>query len=189
MTLLSADVLVPELGQVVRCRDRVWAVNDVVPSSLPADPVAGTRPHHLVRMTSLEDDGFGDELTVIWEVEAGTTIIPHQELPRSVPGRLDSPDRLDAFLDAVRWGAVATADSRALQAPFRSGITIEDYQLDPVVRALAMPRANLLIADDVGLGISPSGGRVVMRLGGSSVPIRRVGRGRGCCAVSTCCTS
>ena len=87
-------------------------------------------------MSSLEDDGFGDELTVIWEIEAGTEVIPHQELPRPVPGRLDPPERLDAFLDAVRWGAVATADSRALQAPFRSGITIEDYQLDPVVRAL-----------------------------------------------------
>jgi len=40
----------------------------------------------------------------------------------------------------------------ALQAPFRSGIQIEDYQPDPVVRALSMPRTNLLIADDVGLG-------------------------------------
>ena len=30
--------------------------------------------------------------------------------------------------------------------------TIEDYQLDPVVRAIQMPRVNLLIADDVGLG-------------------------------------
>lgn len=161
---MAADVLLPELGQVVRCRDRIWAVNEVVPSSLPEDPIAGTRPHHLVRMSSLEDDGFGDELTVIWEVEAGTEIIPHQELPRPEPGRLDPPERLEAFLDAVRWGAVATADSRALQAPFRSGITIEDYQLDPVVRALSMPRANLLIADDVGLGKTIEAGLVVQEL-------------------------
>ena len=41
---------------------------------------------------------------------------------------------------------------QALQAPFRSGIEIEDYQLDPVVRAIQMLRADLLIADDVGLG-------------------------------------
>jgi superfamily II DNA or RNA helicase len=164
VTLLSAEVVVPELGQIVRCRDRVWAVNEVTPSSLPPDPVAGTVPHHLVRMSSLEDDGFGDELTVIWEIEAGTTVIPHRDLPRPVPGHLDPPERLDAFLDAVRWGAVATADSRALQAPFRSGITIEDYQLDPVVRALAMPRANLLIADDVGLGKTIEAGLVVQEL-------------------------
>lgn len=163
----SAPVLefvVPELGQVVRCRDRIWAVNEVLLSSLPVDPISGTRPQHLVRMSSLEDDGFGDELTVIWEIESGTQVIPHQELPRPDLDSLDPPERLAAFLDAVRWGAVATADSAALQAPFRSGITIEDYQLDPVVRSLSMPRANLLIADDVGLGKTIEAGLVVQEL-------------------------
>jgi superfamily II DNA or RNA helicase len=164
MTTTELDVVVPELGQVVRCRDRIWAVNEVTPSSLPQDPISGTRPQHLVRMSSLEDDGFGDELTVIWEIESGTQVIPHQELPRPDVGHLDPPERLEAFLDAVRWGAVATADSRALQAPFRAGITIEDYQLDPVVRALSMPRANLLIADDVGLGKTIEAGLVVQEL-------------------------
>lgn len=50
----------------------------------------------------------------------------------------DSHDRHEAFLDAVRWGAVTNADRSFLQAPFRSGITIEDYQLDPLVRAIDM---------------------------------------------------
>lgn len=52
------------------------------------------------------------------------------------PDGFDSPERLDAFLNAVRWGAVSSADMRALQAPFRSGIEIEDYQVDPLVRAI-----------------------------------------------------
>jgi hypothetical protein len=69
-------------------------------------------------------------------------------LPDPADG-FDDPAELDAFLDAVRWGAIASADKTALQAPFRSGIQIEDYQLDAVVRALSMPRTNLLIADDV----------------------------------------
>src|SRR5436305_9079476 len=94
----TLTVVVPELGQVVRCRDRIWAVNEVVPSSLPEDAISGVSPQHLVRMSSLEDDGFGDELTVLWELEPGTQVIPHQALPRPETGRLDRPDRLEAFL-------------------------------------------------------------------------------------------
>src|SRR4029077_17110896 len=52
----------------------------------------------------------------------------------------------------------------ALQSPFRSGIAIADYQLDPVVRALQMPRANLLIADDVGIGKTIEAGLVAQEL-------------------------
>jgi hypothetical protein len=44
----------------------------------------------------------------------------------------------------VRWGAIASADKTVLQAPFRSGIQIEDYQLDPVVRAMYAPDLSFL---------------------------------------------
>ena len=74
------------------------------------------------------------------------------------------PAHLQAFLDAVRWGAASIADTRQLQSPFRSGIEIESYQLDPVVRAIQMPRVNLLIADDVGLGKTIESGMVVLEL-------------------------
>jgi SNF2 family DNA or RNA helicase len=80
------------------------------------------------------------------------------------PTGFDAPDRLDAFLDAVRWGAASTAEVRNIQAPFRSGIDIEDYQLDPVVRAMHMPRVNLLIADDVGLGKTIEAGMTMLEL-------------------------
>jgi superfamily II DNA or RNA helicase len=52
----------------------------------------------------------------------------------------------------------------AIQAPFRSGIDLEDYQLDPVARAIHMPRVNLLIADDVGLGKTIEAGLVAQEL-------------------------
>jgi SNF2 family DNA or RNA helicase len=80
------------------------------------------------------------------------------------PTGFDAPASLTAFLNAVRWGAIASANVRALQAPFRSGIDIESYQLDPVVRALEMPRVNLLIADDVGLGKTIEAGLVAQEL-------------------------
>ena len=51
-----------------------------------------------------------------------------------------------------------------IQAPFRCGIEIEDYQLDPVVRAEQMPRANILIADDVGLSKTITAGLVLQEL-------------------------
>jgi len=111
-------------------------------------PVA--RPQNLLTLASVEDDGLGEELQVVWEVEPGARIIEKVSLPEG--SGLDEPGTLDAFLDAVRWGAASTADHKNIQAPFRSGIELEDYQLDPVVRAIQMPRVNLLIADDMGLG-------------------------------------
>jgi superfamily II DNA or RNA helicase len=61
-------------------------------------------------------------------------------------------------------GAASTADVRNIQSPFRSGIDIEDYQLDPVFRAIQMPRVSLLIADDVGLGKTIESGLVALEL-------------------------
>ena len=119
---------------------------------------------HLVSLVSVEDDATGEELEVVWEIEPGTQVIERAELPRIEPGRVDDPAELDAFLDAVGWGAVTSADHRSLQAPFRSGIAIEDYQLEPLVRALQAPRTNLLIADDVGLGKTIEAGLVVQEL-------------------------
>jgi SNF2 family DNA or RNA helicase len=80
------------------------------------------------------------------------------------PTSFDEPAVFDAFLDAVRWGAISSADRRTLQAPFRSGIELEDYQLDPLARCLRMPRASILLADDVGLGKTIEAGLVVHEL-------------------------
>ncbi|MCP4685856.1 MAG: DEAD/DEAH box helicase, partial [bacterium] len=130
------------------------------PSTLPGGI---ERLQHLVSLTSVEDDALGEELQVIWELEPGAHTYDQVVLPEATTG-FDSPQRLNAFLDAVRWGAASSADVRTLQAPFRSGIDIEDYQLDPLVRAIQMPRVNLLIADDVGLGKTVESGLVMQEL-------------------------
>jgi len=155
---------IPEEGQLVEVRRRRYVVTGVAESSAPPDPLApgNGQGHHLVTLSSVEDDGQGEELQVIWELEPGARI--HEQMALPVPDGFDPPHRLDAFLNAVRWGAGASADVRALQSPFRSGIDIEDYQLDPVVRALGMPRVNLLIADDVGLGKTVEAGLVIQEL-------------------------
>lgn len=148
----------PQPGQLVRVRGRHWVVADVARSALEDSP------QHLVSLTSVEDDAYDESIDVLWELEPGTRVLERATLPQPDAANFDDPDRLAAFLDAVRWGAVTSADSTALQAPFRSGITIEDYQLDPVVRALRMPRVNLLVADDVGLGKTIEAGLVAQEL-------------------------
>ncbi len=155
---------IPEQGQLVEARQRRYVVADVRQSTLPTDPLStvSSLPHHLVTLSSVEDDALGEELQVIWELEPGAHV--HQQMALPSPTGFDAPSRLDAFLNAVRWGAASSADVKALQSPFRSGIEIEDYQLDPVVRAIQMPRANLLIADDVGLGKTIEAGLVIQEL-------------------------
>ncbi|MBX7104583.1 MAG: DISARM system SNF2-like helicase DrmD [Gemmataceae bacterium] len=149
---------------MVSVRSRNWMVTDVSASTLPPERLkTGVEsPQHLLTLSSVEDDGLGEELNVIWELEPGARVVERVALPE--PTGFDPPDRLDAFLDAVRWGASSSADVRTIQAPFRSGIDIEDYQLDPVVRAIQMPRVNLLVADDVGLGKTIEAGLVALEL-------------------------
>jgi superfamily II DNA or RNA helicase len=150
---------------MVTVRNRQWVVSDVLRGDVASsDPhtLTGQAPH-LTRLVSIEDDARDEALDVVWELEPGRLVHDTTTLPDPTAG-FDAPAELDAFLDAVRWGAIASADTTALQAPFRSGIQIEDYQLDPVVRALSMPRTNLLIADDVGLGKTIEAGLVMQEL-------------------------
>jgi superfamily II DNA/RNA helicase len=154
---------VPEQGQLIEVRQRRFVVTDVARSTLPTPSLAATDGvQHLLSLASVEDDALGEELQVVWELEPGANLIERVALPP--PTGFDEPERLDAFLDAVRWGAASSADIQSVQSPFRSGIDIEDYQLDPVVRGVQMPRVNLLIADDVGLGKTIEAGMVILEL-------------------------
>lgn len=153
------------MSQLVRVRGRHWVVTEIRRGSVDVDVLGdGHQVQHLVELTSVEDDGLGEELTVVWEVEPDARLLLRETLPVPAADNFDDPARLEAFLDAIRWGAITSADSQALQSPFRSGITIESYQLEPVVRALTMPRVNLLVADDVGLGKTIEAGLVIQEM-------------------------
>src|SRR6266540_1845029 len=158
---------VPDPGQVVEVRGSTWAVARVEQQGLPRSPadetVAGL--DHAVTLQALDEDRLGEELTVVWELEVGHTVTPAQGLPaRIAPDGFDDPNTLAGFVDAMRWGAVTSADDRSVQAPFHSGVAVEAYQLEPLRRALSAPRANLLLADDVGLGKTIEAGLVIQEL-------------------------
>ena len=159
--------LAPEPGQIVNVRGSTWAVADVRRQGLPRSPadegVAGLT--HVVSLQSLEEDRLGEELAVVWELEVGHTVAPDQGLPDAVTADgFDDPNTLAAYVDAVRWGAVTSADADSYQAPFRSGANVEAYQLEPLRRALQSSRTNLLLADDVGLGKTIEAGLVIQEL-------------------------
>lgn len=157
---IGFQTALPEPGQLVEVRRRHWVVSDVQGSVLSGEGVGGSQ--HLLKLSSVDEDALGEELGVVWELEPGARVLEKAGLPE-VTGYDDS-ERLEAFLDAVRWGAATNADRSFLQSPFRSGVSIEDYQLDPLVRAIDMARVNLLIADDVGLGKTIEAGLVIQEL-------------------------
>ncbi|WP_220090215.1 DISARM system SNF2-like helicase DrmD [Micromonospora saelicesensis] len=144
----------PGIGDLVAVRGQRWVVSDVQEGEHSS----------LVSLQSVEDGRYGHTLDIIWEVEPGRQVLPSGSLPDVTEGKFDSPQRLAAFLDAVRWSAVTSADVKTLQSPFRSGVAIEDYQLEPVARAVDAPRVNLLLADDVGLGKTIEAGLVAQEL-------------------------
>ncbi len=158
---------VPEIGSLVNVRGARWSVTDVTAQSLPRSSADDGRAElqHAVTMQSVEEDYYGRELTVIWELEPGRSVIHEQGLPTTLrPDQFDHPTTFAAYVDALRWGALTSADPKTLQAPFRSSASVEAYQLEPLRRAIEAPRANLLLADDVGLGKTIEAGLVIQEL-------------------------
>jgi hypothetical protein len=79
----SAAQSPPEQGQLVSVPSRQWIVHDVRPSTLPAAALKPTfhGPQHLLTLASVEEDGLGEELQVIWEIESGARVIERVALP------------------------------------------------------------------------------------------------------------
>jgi hypothetical protein len=146
----------PRAGDIVEVRHRQWLVEDVAQPRLSSDATA-------VSLVCLDDDNQGRRLDVLWELELGARVTS-QGSSLGEGTALDPPRHFGAYLHALRWSSVTATDARLFQAPFRAGIQLLSHQLTPLKRALELPRANLFIADDVGLGKTIEAGLVLQEL-------------------------
>jgi SNF2 family DNA or RNA helicase len=162
----STAAQIPEVGQAVRVRNRLATVRAVE----PYDSRTGSGRLHIVDVEYLDDWRYPESEQLLWEVEATGIILGTTSLPGVDANRPDSPQALQAFVNAHRWTRLnrlresEDIKDEPLLGVWNSAIQVHAYQLEPVLKALAMPRVSLLLADGVGLGKTIQAGLVLEEL-------------------------
>ena len=166
---------------------RVAGVLGVTPPAIPrAGLLAHVRNRHGVIVAVTPFDGENGRLHLVdveykdarqpaterllWELEAVREVVEPTAVPDATRGPMPVAD-FDALLRAARWSALSpylTPDGAsatdAIASPFHGAVQVENYQLHPLLQALRMPRMNMLIADDVGLGKTIEAGLILTEL-------------------------
>jgi superfamily II DNA or RNA helicase len=155
MTSLATPA--PEPGQIVRVRSRQYLVEATTPPPAPGEQT-------LVRLSCLDDDAQGVPLEVLWESEIDALPVGRPTWQRAAERGFDAPQMFASYLHALRWNTVTSTNPKLFQAPYRAGIEVMAYQLEPLRKALLLPRVNLFIADDVGLGKTIEAGLILREL-------------------------
>ena len=145
----------PHIGELVEVRSRRWLVEAV---ETPA------RESARVSLACADDDAQGQTLEVYWDFEIDRCILEQEAWSDLGARGFDPPRQFSAFLHTLRWNCVTATDPNLFQSPFRAGIKIDAYQMEPLRKALRMPRVNLFIADDTGLGKTIEAGLIAREL-------------------------
>ena len=117
-----------------------------------------------MRLACADDDAQGQTLDVFWDYEIDRRILEEEGWGDLATKGFDAPRQFAAFMHTLRWGCVTATDPNLFQSPFRAGIQIDAYQMEPLRKALRLPRVNLFLADDTGLGKTIEAGLIAQEL-------------------------
>lgn len=144
----------PAPGDILQVRTRHYVTEAVTPAK------HGT----VVSLSCLDDDAQGSSLEVVWEMEQDGRIVTDDAWSKIGKKGFDPRERFASFFNTLRWHCVTATNPRIFQSPFRAGIRLDAYQLEPLAKALLLPKVNLFIADDVGLGKTIEAGLIATEL-------------------------
>ena len=115
----------PEVGELVQVRSRRWLVEEVTPSEIPG-------ASSLVTLACADDDAQGQALRIFWDYEIDRRILEEEGWAHLAERGFDDAHQFAAFLHTLRWHCVTATDANLFQAPFRAGIRIDAYQMEPL---------------------------------------------------------
>jgi superfamily II DNA or RNA helicase len=154
---MTTATKLPAAGQIARVRQRLYLVENTVSPPRPGDSA-------LVSLSCVEDDAEGQRIDVLWDREIDPEIVTGEAWDLIAKRGFDPSKLFAAYLNTLKWNCVTSTDPRLFQSPFRAGIRLDAYQLEPLRKALRLPRVNLFIADDVGLGKTIEAGLITREL-------------------------